>query len=244
MLTAASGVPTCTRVPLVPVFPGACLQGGNRPTVHASEALVLHRSIKLGEEFMLKPASAPVVAPHRLGVITTSTFNLIAGAATTPEVVGTVTRAGITVDPAVAAANASATSSTPLAPRSPPSSSADFRDGDGSAYVGTTTFTPELVVGYCNDFDGKNPIHHDPEVARAAGYRAPIAAGAQGLHICFAHLCTLVGGELPRTLNVASSFKRAIFWDDAVELWYKPVSGVNAGTVNMHTSPPPQHPPG
>ena len=145
--------------------------------------------------------------PHRLGTITTTAFDLVASA--TSELVGTVTRAGITVDPAAAAA---APASSPSSP--PASASTDFRGGNGAVYVSSTVFTPEIVVAYCNDFTGRNPIHHDPEVAAAAGFKAPIAAGAQGLHLCFAHLCVLAGGfELPGALKVESKFKRRSILD-------------------------------
>ena len=56
----------------------------------------------------------------------------------------------------------------------------------------TIQFTPQLVVNFCNDFKGVNPIHNDPEAAQKQGYKEPIWGGTQGMHICMGYLRKLL----------------------------------------------------
>ena len=184
---------------------------GDAGSVHASENITMHRAVRLGETITFRIMGSPEQRPHRLGILTEILFE---GRDASGQLVWEVLREGITV-----VASAIPSDAAPTKLKAAPT---DARVG--RVFVCSKTFTPELVVGYCNDFDGKNPIHHDPDVAVAAGFRAPIWAGAQGIHICLEHLCRLSGGP-PDRLKASIKLRRAVCWDETVELWFGQTEG-------------------
>jgi len=198
------------------------LKGAQAPassgSIHASESFSMHRAVKLGETIVIRRHGEVRKEPHRLGYISSSTF---LGEDSTGQLVWEVTREGITIDPDAAKPETDvARFKTALVQKDPRA---------GRRFVRRVQFTPEIVVGYCNDFDGFNPIHHDPAVAKAAGFKNPIWAGAQGIHIVMEQLCKTCGNTVPQKLRASVKLRRAVCWDEAVELWFGQAVGCPVG---------------
>jgi len=191
----------------------------NGASVHVSEEFVMHRRVALGESITIHSSGKVSSSPHRLGSIDRITFE---GLDEAGQVVWQVSRAGITVGPAP--------EGSALGGSAPVKTRSAVVDGrTGRQYVRTVQFTPDIVVSYCNDFDGLNPVHHDPAVAEGAGFRAPIWAGAQGIHICMEELCRHAGWMIPQRLRASIRLKRAVCWDESVELWFGQAANQIAG---------------
>jgi len=94
---------------------------------------------------------------------------------------------------------------------------------DGFAKINERQITPDDVVTYGG---AGNPIHDDPAFAQSVGYRAPIA---HGVMTAAWMLAGLDRDAAPRSLDATFSFRRPVFWDDAMELWHR---GDTYRTVN------------
>jgi acyl dehydratase len=81
----------------------------------------------------------------------------------------------------------------------------------------------EAGVGNFSD-DKMNRIHDDPEIAKAFGYRAPIAAGIMGSHIMLESVVKDGGGP-PQELDMMIRFRRPMFWDDLLSVTADRASG-------------------
>ncbi len=79
--------------------------------------------------------------------------------------------------------------------------------------VDRVALTPAMVAGY--DSEGINPIHSDPDAARAAGFRAPIIGGGMGVRWLTAAIWKRFP---PLVLELEIYFRRPIFWDDSVSV--------------------------
>lgn len=77
--------------------------------------------------------------------------------------------------------------------------------------VGEYALTPEGTRGYSTE---GNAIHYEEDVARAAGFRAPIIGGGQGVHYLMWHLWQ----DGISSLNMDVFFRRPIFWDDRIQV--------------------------
>jgi len=77
--------------------------------------------------------------------------------------------------------------------------------------VGEYQLTPEGTRGYSTE---GNAIHYEEDVAQAAGFRAPIIGGGQGVHYLMWHLW----GAGVKALAVDVFFRRPIFWDDRIQV--------------------------
>lgn len=72
--------------------------------------------------------------------------------------------------------------------------------------------TPDRVTGYRAT---GNPIHFDPEAAKAGGFRAPIIGGGMGVH----YLAAAIWREFsPQSVDLDICFRRPIFWDDRLSV--------------------------
>lgn len=108
----------------------------------------------------------------------------------------------------------------PAAPRATKSAAPEARQERFTSTRGSVTFLPDRVRGYCGP--DANPIHFDPAAASAAGFRAPIIGGEQGVR----YVMALIWRELqPATLDISLRFIRPIFWDDQCELIVEEVAG-------------------
>lgn len=97
-------------------------------------------------------------------------------------------------------------------PRSKAAASAPDVDLEVSTH-GLVAFDPVRVARYCRP--DVNPIHFDPAAAAAAGFRAPIIGGEQGVR----HIMALIWRTLgPAKLDISLRFLRPLFWDDQCEL--------------------------
>jgi len=85
---------------------------------------------------------------------------------------------------------------------------------DGFEKINERRITPDDVVTYGG---AGNPIHYDPEFAQSVGYRAPIA---HGVMTAVWMLAALNDVAAPATLDATFTFRRPVFWDDAMELWH------------------------
>ena len=90
------------------------------------------------------------------------------------------------------------------------------------AFISRKQLTPMMCVNFCQDFTGTNPIHHDPEKATQAGYKAPIWAGTQGLNIIFEHIFQIASATNSTidSIEYIVEFKRPAHWSDGLELWF------------------------
>jgi acyl dehydratase len=83
----------------------------------------------------------------------------------------------------------------------------------GLRVVGAARFEPEAVASY---FKGTpNPLHADPEAARAAGLRAPIVGGGMAARFLTHRLWRL---HQPLAVDMTLSFRRPVFWDDTCQI--------------------------
>ncbi len=92
---------------------------------------------------------------------------------------------------------------------------------EGFVALSETRFSPEPVARYSDE--AGNLIHSDPEVARAHGFRAPIAAGLMGVHLL---LAALAEEAPPDTLDISIWFKRPMFWDARLAVLARREAGV------------------
>ena len=90
---------------------------------------------------------------------------------------------------------------------------------EGFERINERRISPDDVVTYGG---AGNPIHHDPVFAQSVGYRAPIAHGVMTAIWMLAALDERDDRDepsAPAALDVTFSFRRPVFWDDAMELW-------------------------
>ena len=77
--------------------------------------------------------------------------------------------------------------------------------------IGEYPLTPEGTRGYSTE---GNAIHYEEDVAQAAGFRAPIIGGGQGVHYLMWHLWR----KGIDSVNLTIFFRRPIFWDDVIQV--------------------------
>lgn len=77
--------------------------------------------------------------------------------------------------------------------------------------LGEHQLTPEGTRGYSTE---GNAIHYEEDVAQAAGFRAPIIGGGQGVHYLMWHLWQ----DGIQSMHLDVFFRRPIFWDDRVQV--------------------------
>lgn len=196
--------------------------------IHMSEELKLHRMIRLDETVTLCQEES-ALTPHRQGTLETARFNYrdAAGAVVMEVRREVIWRPGWTPPPGWSLPAALEDAPNPAPKAGEPDARAN------SQLYSEVQFSPQLVVDFCNDWAGANPIHHDPEIAKKAGYRVPIWGGVQGMHICLAHLHQLGKGQQIKNLHAVVKFKRPVGWDEKVELWYGQPAGAPFG-VGRH----------
>jgi len=81
------------------------------------------------------------------------------------------------------------------------------------AAVARLALTPDKVTGYSREVG--NLIHFDPDFAKAAGFRAPLA---QGQMQATAALGCFAGWGLPDAFTLDCRYLRPLFWDDDVRI--------------------------
>ena len=86
-----------------------------------------------------------------------------------------------------------------------------IEDAASLEVVGEYRLTPEGTRGYSTE---GNAIHYEEDVARAAGFRAPIIGGGQGVHYLIWHLWR----RGIAMMNLEIFFRRPIFWDDVIQV--------------------------
>ncbi|MEM7252522.1 MAG: MaoC/PaaZ C-terminal domain-containing protein [Pseudomonadota bacterium] len=79
--------------------------------------------------------------------------------------------------------------------------------------VGDKQLIPADVAAFSED--AENLIHSDPDVARAFGFRAPIAGGVMAIAFMMEVLQRL---GPPHQVRIAVSFRRPMFWDDRLAI--------------------------
>jgi hypothetical protein len=177
------------------------IQEGVRNRVHANgtvnlaQRLAQHRPLILGEPLTVTGRILDVQEVPRGRVATSETW--FSGA----DGLRAVTSGRLSLRPGPSMASASGTGER----QAPVIASLE-----GLRELGSSTMTPEGVKAYTGP---ENPIHFDPEVARAKGFRAPIVGGGQ----CVRFLTAAIWRRFaPRTLDLEIFFWRPVFWDDTV----------------------------
>jgi len=87
--------------------------------------------------------------------------------------------------------------------------------------IGQAQFTPESVRA--SSGKSVNPVHTDPAAARKAGFRVPIAGGAQSVRYLTAEIWRQFS---PISCQLDIRFKRPIFWDDRCQILVDERDGV------------------
>lgn len=173
---------------------------GTYGTVHVSELMKLHRPLQAGEVLTITTRGQRE-EPHPKGSMVTTNYRVTDAA---NEIVLEMERKTLTLTaPEDTAAPGVAELQAPK--------HLDAREG--TTFVSSRTMTPDMVAGYC--WFVTNRIHNEVETANAFGYRAPIWAGTQGMHMTMAHLYSL---GVPQTLTALFTFKRPVFWTDTLEV--------------------------
>ncbi|MCM3087944.1 MaoC family dehydratase [Bhargavaea ginsengi] len=92
------------------------------------------------------------------------------------------------------------------------------------------TVTAEQIVDYGHASGDLNPIHMDPEAARAHGYRDRIAHGLLMMGICSSRITEALGGKPER---LVAKFKDIVYPDDQLQLELEVTSdGEGTGSLN------------
>ena len=81
-------------------------------------------------------------------------------------------------------------------------------------HIGTKQLVPEKVAQF--NEDAENLIHSDPEVAKAFGFRAPIAGGLMAVRFMMEALVRF--GPIDELLMTVR-FRRPMFWDEVLDLY-------------------------
>ena len=87
-------------------------------------------------------------------------------------------------------------------------------DREGWTRIARKALTPQRVAAYSSEFPDYR-VHFDPEVAATVGLRAPVA---QGLMSFTWMMQAVAEGGLPERFALSATFRRPIFWDEAVEV--------------------------
>lgn len=85
---------------------------------------------------------------------------------------------------------------------------------EGFEQLAAKTMTPGDVTLFSSDVG--NLIHFEPEFAKGLGYRAPLA---QGLQTMVWMMGELTEDGPPMAFDLSATFRRPVFWDDAMTLW-------------------------
>ena len=182
-------------------------------SVHKSEHVVISRPILCDEELFIKPTGGTLVETHRLGTLTTNSFEIYDS---NNVKVAHVNREGVNIT------NEASTSSSSNDTANRKKKRARTNPKHNKAFISRKQLTPMMCVNFCQDFTGTNPIHHDPEKATQAGYKAPIWAGTQGLNIIFEHIFQIASATNSTidSIEYIVEFKRPAHWSDGLELWF------------------------
>lgn len=183
-------------------------QGGGAPgpkagsfgSAHVSDKLHLKRPLKTGEQLTIS-LGVGVDSAHPKGKLTATPVQVTDASG---AVVLDIDRVGLELQP-MDPSKAGAGSSQKAPPADPKV---------GKSFVSATQFTPDMVAGYC--YYVTNRIHNEVETAQAFGYKLPIWAGTQGMHLTMKHLYSF---GMPQTMTAEFSFIRPVFWTDRLELW-------------------------
>ena len=191
-----------------------------RGVVHVSERMRVLRPLRLGEPFVMLPDGTSDV-PHAKGRMSKTTYKIVPAATPAAKPCIVIERHGLAMDPSL--------SKKRDAPRPPPPP-APHQAGGGMIPVHRVQFTPAMVGSYCHG--AVNAVHTDPVVAVEFGYAAPIWAGTQGMHICLEYVYRHhreATGRQPETIDVEAFFKRPVFWQEEVELFFAQREGAPVG---------------
>ena len=85
---------------------------------------------------------------------------------------------------------------------------------NGWASVARKALTPQRIASYSHEFPDYR-VHFDPQVAAAVGLRAPVA---QGLMSFTWMMQAIAVRGLPGRFALSTTFRRPIFWDEAIEV--------------------------
>lgn len=185
-------------------------KSGSFGSVHVSDRVTMNRPLVPGEDLIISVDSTKEL-PHPKGTLTESDVSVVD--CNGSEIIS-ILRQSLDLAPPSNSAQGS-----------PKKKESDPRVG---AKVSSTQFTPDMVAGYC--YFVTNRIHNEIETAQAFGYKAPIWAGTQGMHLTMQHLYTF---GVPQTMVADFTFKRPVFWEDKIDLYYEASGRTGSGTYNL-----------
>lgn len=174
--------------------------------VHVGQRMVQRAPIPLGTRLVVH-ANLASRRPIRAGTLATFAMNFIAPDESVPL------RAEITSLVSDGAAMRAAAGGDGAKP-APAASRPDEPDPSEFALVAEKRLTPDRVAAYSHEFPDYW-VHFRPDVARSIGFPKPVAQGLMSLTWMME---ALAAREVPGAIDVEVSFRRPIFWDDAIEV--------------------------
>jgi len=161
--------------------------------VNMLQKIIQHRPVKLDEALLLEGEITAVTEVPRGRVIDTDVYFLDSTGAR----VITAIRRSLKPDPDKAGQRGAGERPAPV-----------VEEPGALKVLSSHQLTPAMVMSY--SMEG-NSIHYDLGAAQAAGFRAPLIGGGQGVHFLMAALWQ---NQAPTELDMDIYFRRPIFWDE------------------------------
>ena len=167
--------------------------------LNTRQELALFRPVKYAEMFTIGGGISAAERTPRGEIIIIEVSLLDASGATVLRSTEHMLRRAAAAEPATAAP-AKRSSEEPATPTA-------------TKEIGHAQLTPDSVRA--SSIKTVNPVHTDPVAARNAGFRVPIAGGAQSVRYLTAEIWRKFS---PAACELDIRFKRPIFWDDRCQI--------------------------
>ncbi|MCH9670198.1 MAG: hypothetical protein K0U93_02005 [Gammaproteobacteria bacterium] len=168
-------------------------------SVHMEQTFELRQPVYLGEPLIIR-GSVIGVEPDPRGHRIRSQFDFVRPDGTVPL---STERMSLRIDPDAGTTGPVGSSQTITEPRL-----AEL------VRVGEKQLHPERVAKF--SLDAENLIHSEPEVAKAFGFRAPIAGGLMAVRFMME---ALSASGPPDEIRMVVRFRRPMFWDERLDLF-------------------------
>lgn len=170
-------------------------------SLHAGQRMIQNTPIYLGEELLIDGCIAEI-RPAARGTFAIFAFDFVRADGSIPL---KAELTSLRLDRASTRAEDAAAGSD------------DTLDQSGLLRVSGKHLTPEMVAEYGFEFP-EITLYSDPVISASVGLRAPVAPGV----IAFTWMMEAIARDgMPQALDISATFRRPIFWDDSVQLFWR-----------------------